>query len=62
MEGIHHNSTEKTRQTKLQDSQGLQTDRSHFNHSQTLTSIVAENLSQLIEQHHLLPKTHFGGR
>ena len=30
--------------------------------AQTLTSIVAENLSQLVEQHHLLPKTHFGGR
>ena len=27
-----------------------------------LTSIVAEQLSQTVEQHHLLPKTHFGGR
>jgi hypothetical protein len=27
-----------------------------------LTAIVAENISQLVEQHHLLLKTHFGGR
>ena len=30
--------------------------------AKVLTSIIAENLSQLVEQHHLLPKTHFGGR
>ena len=27
-----------------------------------LTSIVAESLSQIAEQHQLLPKNHFGGR
>ena len=27
-----------------------------------LTSMVAENISKLVEAHHLLPKTHFGGR
>ena len=27
-----------------------------------LTSIVAENISRLVESHRLLPKTHFGGR
>jgi len=27
-----------------------------------LTSIVAENISHLVEEHNLLPKTHFGGR
>ena len=27
-----------------------------------LTAIVAENLSRVVEQHQLLPKTHFGGR
>jgi ribonuclease HI/endonuclease/exonuclease/phosphatase family metal-dependent hydrolase len=27
-----------------------------------LTSMVAENISKLVETHHLLPKTHFGGR
>ena len=27
-----------------------------------LTSIIAENLSQITEYHHLLPKNHFGGR
>ena len=30
--------------------------------AKVLTSIVAENLSQLVEQHRLLPRTHFGGR
>jgi hypothetical protein len=30
--------------------------------AKVLTAIVAENISQLAEQHHLLPKTHFGGR
>jgi hypothetical protein len=30
--------------------------------AKVLTSIVAENLSQLVEQHRLLPKNHFGGR
>ena len=30
--------------------------------AKVLTAIVAENLSRLVEQHHLLPKTHFGGR
>lgn len=29
--------------------------------AKVLTSIVAENLSQVVEQHCLLPKTHFGG-
>ena len=29
--------------------------------AKVLTSIVAENLSQIVKQHHLLPKTHFGG-
>ena len=27
-----------------------------------LTSIIAENLSRIVEQHHILPKNHFGGR
>ena len=27
-----------------------------------LTSIIAESLSQIVEQHQILPKTHFGGR
>ena len=30
--------------------------------AKVLTSIVAENLSRTVEQHHLLPNTHFGGR
>ena len=30
--------------------------------AKVLTSVVAENLSKLVEQHRLLPKTHFGGR
>jgi hypothetical protein len=30
--------------------------------AKVLTAIVAENLSRIVEQHHLLPKTHFGGR
>lgn len=30
--------------------------------AKVLTSIVAENISLLIEQHHLLPNTHFRGR
>lgn len=30
--------------------------------AKVLTSIVAENLSRITEQHQLLPKTHFGGR
>jgi hypothetical protein len=30
--------------------------------AKVLTAIVAENLSRVIEQHQLLPKTHFGGR
>src|ERR1700678_3253109 len=30
--------------------------------AKVLTAIVAENLSKTIERHHLLPKTHFGGR
>jgi hypothetical protein len=30
--------------------------------AKVLTAIVAENLSCIVEQHHLLPKTHFGGR
>ena len=30
--------------------------------AKVLTAIVAENLSQLVEHHHLLPKTHFGER
>ena len=30
--------------------------------AKVLTSIIAENLSQIIEQNHLLPRTHFGGR
>src|SRR6202522_1076796 len=30
--------------------------------AKVLTAIVAENLSKVIERHHLLPKTHFGGR
>lgn len=29
--------------------------------AKVLTSIVAENLSQLVEQHQILPKNHFGG-
>lgn len=27
-----------------------------------LTSLIAETMSKLVEAHHLLPKTHFGGR
>src|SRR6202522_1833535 len=30
--------------------------------AKVLTAIVAHNLSKAIERHHLLPKTHFGGR
>jgi ribonuclease HI/exonuclease III len=30
--------------------------------AKTLTSIIAENISNLVETHQLLPKTHFGGR
>ena len=30
--------------------------------AKVLTSVVAENLSRIVEQHRLLPKTHFGGR
>ena len=30
--------------------------------AKVLTSIVAENLSQVVEQHQILPKTHFGNR
>jgi ribonuclease HI/endonuclease/exonuclease/phosphatase family metal-dependent hydrolase len=30
--------------------------------AKVLTSIVAENISKLVEMHQLLPKTHFGGR
>ena len=30
--------------------------------AKVLTSIMAENLSQIVEQHHLLPRNHFGGR
>ena len=30
--------------------------------AKVLTSIVAENLSRIVEQHHLLPRTHFSGR
>ena len=30
--------------------------------AKVLTSVVAENLSQIVEQHRLLPRTHFGGR
>ena len=30
--------------------------------AKVLTAVVAENLSRVIEQHQLLPKTHFGGR
>jgi Reverse transcriptase (RNA-dependent DNA polymerase) len=30
--------------------------------AKVLTSIVAENLSRIVEQHRLLPKNHFGGR
>ena len=30
--------------------------------AKVLTSIVAENLSRIVEEHHILPKTHFGGR
>ena len=30
--------------------------------AKVLTSVVAENLSQIVEQHWLLPRTHFGGR
>ena len=30
--------------------------------AKVLTSIVAENLSRLVEQHRLLPRNHFGGR
>lgn len=30
--------------------------------AKVLTSIVAENLSQIVETHRLLPKNHFGGR
>ena len=30
--------------------------------AKVLTSIMAENLSQVVEQHYVLPKTHFGGR
>jgi ribonuclease HI/endonuclease/exonuclease/phosphatase family metal-dependent hydrolase len=32
------------------------------NMAKVLTSIVAENISGLVETHQLLPKTHFGGR
>ena len=30
--------------------------------AKVLTAIVAENLSKVVEQHQLIPKTHFGGR
>jgi ribonuclease HI/exonuclease III len=30
--------------------------------AKVLTAIVAENISQLVELHQLIPKTHFGGR
>ena len=30
--------------------------------AKVLTAIVADNISKLVEQHGLLPKTHFGGR
>ena len=30
--------------------------------AKVLTALVAENISRLVEQHQLLPKTHFGGR
>ena len=30
--------------------------------AKVLTAIVADNISKLVEQHNLLPKTHFGGR
>ena len=30
--------------------------------AKVLTALVADNISQLVEQHQLLPKTHFGGR
>ena len=30
--------------------------------AKVLTAIVAENMSQMVETHQLLPKTHFGGR
>jgi hypothetical protein len=30
--------------------------------AKVLTSVVAENLSRIVEQHHLLPNTHFGVR
>ena len=30
--------------------------------AKVLTSVVAENLSRIVEQHRLLPKNHFGGR
>jgi hypothetical protein len=30
--------------------------------AKVLTAMVAENISQLVEQHQLIPKTHFGGR
>ena len=30
--------------------------------AKVLTAIVAENISCLVEQHHLIPNTHFGGR
>jgi hypothetical protein len=30
--------------------------------AKVLTTLVAENISRLVEQHQLLPRTHFGGR
>ena len=30
--------------------------------AKVLTAIVADNISHLVEQNHLLPKTHFGGQ
>ena len=30
--------------------------------SKVLTALITDNISQLVEQHRLLPKTHFGGR
>jgi hypothetical protein len=30
--------------------------------AKVLTAVVANNLSRVVEQHQLLPKTHFGGR
>ena len=30
--------------------------------AKVLTALVAENISRLVEQHQLIPKTHFGGR